>query len=175
MDTIEIKTLAKKAYDLGFAHEKKYKGCAQCTIAAVLETLGQLDENLFRAASGLGGGGGSTCTGSCGGLLGGILVFGHFTGRRREFFHDDTKNKRLTNTMTQELTRRFVETYNTVICNEIHLNLFDRTFDLTNDDDKEQFDYLGAHTTKCTSVVGLASQWTIEILFAHLDESILLK
>lgn len=175
MNTTYIKDLAKKAYDVGFSYEKMYKGCAQCTIAAVLETLEQPNDTLFRAASGLAAGGGSTCSGSCGGFVGGIMVFGYFCGRRREFFHDDTQNKRLTNLMTQELEQRFKEAYGTVVCNEIHSFLFDRTFDLTHQEDKDQFEVLGAHTVKCTSVVALASKWTIEILFKHLDESVLLQ
>ncbi len=174
MNTTQIHELAQKAYDLGFHYEKKYKGCAQCTIAAVLETLQQPHKELFQAASGLAAGGGATCSGSCGGFVGGMLVFGYFCGRRREFFDDDTPNKRLCNLMSQELEKRFVDAYGSVICNQIHSSLFNRTFDLTNQEDKDQFEILGAHTTVCTSVVALASKWSIEILFSHLDESILL-
>ena len=34
-----METIFKKAYDLGFAYERDYMGCAQCVIAALQDTL----------------------------------------------------------------------------------------------------------------------------------------
>ena len=50
--------LTDKAYELGFAYEKEYRGCVQCTIAAVQDTLGVRNDFIFKSASGLSAGGG---------------------------------------------------------------------------------------------------------------------
>jgi hypothetical protein len=49
-------SLLKRAYELGFEKEKNYKGCAQCTLAALFELTGKKEETLFQASSGLSGG-----------------------------------------------------------------------------------------------------------------------
>ena len=42
-------SLVKKAYSLGFAYEKKYRGCSQCTLAAIQDTLGIRNDFVFKA------------------------------------------------------------------------------------------------------------------------------
>ena len=38
--------LIEKAYQLGFDYEKKYRGCSQCTLAAIYDTLEFNDDNI---------------------------------------------------------------------------------------------------------------------------------
>jgi len=45
--------LMEKAFQLGFDYEKTYRGCAQCTIAAIQDTLDIREDNVFKAATGL--------------------------------------------------------------------------------------------------------------------------
>ena len=52
--------LMQKAFQLGFDYEKTYRGCAQCTIAAIQDTLGFREDNVFKSATGLAAGGGLT-------------------------------------------------------------------------------------------------------------------
>ena len=48
--------LMEKAFQLGFDYEKTYRGCSQCTIAAIQDTLDIREDNVFKAATGLAGG-----------------------------------------------------------------------------------------------------------------------
>jgi len=47
------KELLEKAYRLGFEYEKIYRGCSQCAIAAIHNTLDIRDESVFKAGTGL--------------------------------------------------------------------------------------------------------------------------
>lgn len=168
MNAQEIESLCSKAHELGDAYERTYRGCAQCTIAAVLEVLGRSDPALFRAASGLASGGGLTCAGSCGGFSGGSMIFGSLFGRRFDHVDDDAENKRRTFDMTKELHDRFMETYGSVVCRDIHRKLFGRTFDLRDPAEKRLFEEAGAHTDICTEVVANAAGWTTGIILREL-------
>ena len=56
-----------KAHKLGFEYEKQYRGCSQCTVAAIQDAFGIRNDFIFQAASGLGAGGGLLGDGMCGG------------------------------------------------------------------------------------------------------------
>jgi hypothetical protein len=170
MDDTRKEQLAQRAYALGFSYEQTYRGCAQCTLAALQDALGLPDDQVFRAASALSSGGGLTCAGSCGGFAGGLLFIGSLLGRRREFFDNDQEFKYLSFDLGRKLHDRFIAEYGTVTCNCIHLNLFGRTYDMQDPVDKQQFNDDGAHTDKCTSVVANAARWTVEIIYDVLAE-----
>ena len=74
--------LLGKAYELGFEYEKTYKGCSQCVIAAIQDTLEIREDGVFKAATGLAGGGALTGIGACGGYVGGVMVLSQLLGRR---------------------------------------------------------------------------------------------
>ncbi|MEM4156195.1 MAG: hypothetical protein QXQ38_05665 [Archaeoglobaceae archaeon] len=52
--------ILEKAFELGQKYEREYTGCAQTVIAAIFDTLGIWNEDVFRAASGLADGLGLT-------------------------------------------------------------------------------------------------------------------
>ncbi len=162
-------TYIHSAHKLGFTYEKTYRGCAQCTLAAVQDALQIKDEQLFRAASSLASGGGLTCAGSCGGFSAGLMLIGSLFGRRRDHFDNDDDYKYTAFRMGRELHDRFIETYGTIICEQIHLRLFGRTYNLYDAQDKQQFNNDGGHTDKCTSVVANAASWTTELLLDELE------
>jgi C_GCAxxG_C_C family probable redox protein len=164
--------LGQAAYRLGVKYERDYHGCGQCTLAAVLDTLGRREDTLFQAASAVAGGIGLCGDGACGGYLGGVLVMGLYTGRRRDHFDGDRERKDRTVAMAQRLHERFVMTYGSVNCHDIHQRLFGRSFDLTNPDERVAFEAAGAHTDKCPLVVGQAARWTVEILCEELGEEV---
>jgi len=68
--------LLDKAYELGFEYEKAYRSCSQCAIAAIQDTLDIRGDSVFKAATGLAGGGGLTGIGVCGGYVGGQTHIG---------------------------------------------------------------------------------------------------
>ena len=161
--------LLEHAAQKGFEYERIYRGCAQCTIAAVQDTLGLKNDAVFKAATGLAGGCGGTCEGACGGLSGGIMIMSSCFGRTREGFDADVEDKRCASRMAKELHQKFVETYGSAICKEIHGEIFGRTFNFWDQDDKQAFEDAGAHVDKCPSVVANASRWVTELILEELE------
>ncbi|MGQ9627844.1 MAG: C-GCAxxG-C-C family (seleno)protein [Anaerolineae bacterium] len=155
---------AQKAYRLGFEYEKRYHGCGQCALAAILDALGRREDDLFKSATALCAGIGLLGDGVCGGYAAGAMAIGLYLGRRRDHFDGDREEKYRAFEMTRQLHDRFIASYGSVICNEIHKKLFGRTFDLQDSAERELFEEMGAHVDKCTEVVGRAAQWTVEIL-----------
>lgn len=161
----------RKGYEAGYRYERDYKGCAQCTLAAVLDLLEREEPALFRAANGFAAGGSLYGDGVCGGYSGGILALGLFAGRVRENFDGDRAEKDKCYAYTKRLHDRFIETYGTVTCSQVHKEIFGRSFCLRVLEDKPAFEEAGAHNQdKCPAVVGSAAAWVAEILF---DEGIL--
>ena len=85
--------LLEKAYKLGFEYEKTYRGCSQCAIAAIHDTLNIREDNMFKAATGLAAGGGLTGIGVCGGYVGGVMVLSQLCGRERSNFADPERTR----------------------------------------------------------------------------------
>lgn len=166
--------IAQKAYELGFEYEQKYRGCAQCSLAALQDSFEIYDETLFRAASALSSGGGMTCSGSCGAYVGSVMFIGSLLGRRREFFDNDRDFKYTSFDLAKKLHDLFIQEYGSILCNQIHKEIFGRTYNLHQSDDKQQFEKDGAHTEKCTAVVAKAAKWCAELIYDQLDERNLL-
>ena len=159
--------LAEKAYDLGFEYERDYRGCAQCVFAALQDALGVRKHEtdvIFKAATGLMGGVAQETDGHCGAYSGGALMIGYFIGRERDNFADPGKVRVKTAALVRKLHAKFIEEYGTVTCCQIHTKIMGRPFYFRDPDEMKKFDEAGAHKDKCTSVVGLASRWTVEIL-----------
>ena len=62
MDKKERETMMQKAFDLGFKYERDYRGCAQCAIAGMHDAMGIKNDTVYKAGSGLAGGGGQANT-----------------------------------------------------------------------------------------------------------------
>ncbi|HCX64839.1 MAG TPA: hypothetical protein DHN33_06475 [Eubacteriaceae bacterium] len=158
--------LIKKAYEKGFHYELTIKGCAQCTLAAMFDVTGNRYDILFQSAGGLAGGMALSGDGSCGAYTGGIMMMGTYAGRRLERIPvDGDKEAKVTSyKMSQALHDKFIETYGGVVCGEIHREIFGRAYCIRDKEDNVAFEKAGAHTTKCTTVVGNASAWVTELL-----------
>jgi C_GCAxxG_C_C family probable redox protein len=162
--------LVEKARTLGFDYERDYRGCAQCTIAAVQDALGVKNDAVFKAASGLAGGGGLLCDGFCGGYAGGVMMMSSLFGRRRDRFGEDRDERYASFHMAKALHDRFVKRYGSVICREIHDDIFGRRFDLWSPEGRQAFEDAGAHADKCTGVVADASAWVCEIILDEMEK-----
>ena len=159
---------------LGFAYERDYRGCAQCVIAALadgLDARNAATDAIFKSATGLAGGVAQETDGHCGAYSGGAMMIGHYLGRERDNFADPEQVRLQTSALVSKLHRKFIDEYGTVICGQIHTRIMGRPFYLKDADERSKFDEAGAHTDKCTGVVGRAARWTAEIL----DEAGLLK
>lgn len=158
-------SLIKKAFELGFYHEKKFRGCAQCTLSAIFELTGKTDKNLYQAASGFSGGMAITGDGSCGGYTGGVLFMGSYVGRRLDYLDTGDKEAQYKSyEMAQKLHDRYMETYGTVTCADIHRQIFGRVFCLRTKPVRDEFEEAGGHRDKCTTVIGTACTWIAELL-----------
>lgn len=164
--------ILKKAYEFGFKYEKTYKGCAQCALAAFFELTGKTDVNLFMAASGLSGGIAITGDGSCGGYTGGVLFMGSQVGRRLERIpvDGDKIDQYRSYEMAQKLHDKYLATYGSVTCSDIHNQIFGKFYCLRTKAVRDEFELAGAHADKCTTVIAIACAWIAEIM---LDEKCL--
>lgn len=156
--------LLARAYELGFEYERRFRGCSQCVIAAVQDTLGIREDHVFRAASGLAGGGALTGTGGCGGYVGGVMVLGQLQGRERSGF-DDAEGVRFRSfDLAKRLADRFGEEFGGTICRDVQTRVFGRSFDLRDPEDFRRFEEAGGHDDKCPDVVGKAARMVVEII-----------
>lgn len=162
-NTLEKKIL-KSAYEKGFISEQTYRGCAQCLLYALFDLTGKRYMGLFRAASGFSGGMGICGDGVCGGYSGGILFMGTFAGRRLSQVSGDKDEQYKSYEMAQNLHDRFVDTYGSVICSDIHKKIFGKSYCLRTKDVRDEFEAAGAHIDKCTNVIANAAMWTTQIL-----------
>jgi len=160
--------IIQRAFSLGFEYEKKIRGCCQCTIAAIQDALEIQNDDVFRAGSGLTAGGGISCEGSCGGYTGGVMVMSSVFGRRRAKWDNDQDYKDCAHNMARALLDKFSQKYGSNICKMIHHSIMGREFNLTDPNERETFETLGAHVDKCTSVVGTAAAWATELILEEL-------
>lgn len=155
--------LAQKAYKLGFDYEKQYRGCGQCTLAAIQETLGMVDETVFKAATGFAGGIALLGNGICGAYSGGVIFLGQILGRERSNFADLKKERNKCYELIRKLHDRFIREYGAIDCRDIQTKIFGRSYYLRDPDQHMKFEEAGAHAFKCPDLVGKAAKWTVEI------------
>jgi len=158
------KQAAEKAYELGKKYEKAYMGCSQCVIAAIQDAFDIRDDAVFKAATGLTGGGAICGDGSCGSYAGAILVLSSRVGRTRDDFEDRAGASMKSFLMAQRLRQRFIDEYGSVVCRDIQNKIFGRPYYLPDMDDMKKFEKAGGHSDKCPEVVGKAARWAAEII-----------
>jgi C_GCAxxG_C_C family probable redox protein len=167
------KKAPEKAYELGKEYEKVYRGCSQCVVAALQDALGIRNDDVFKAATGLAGGGCGTIDGSCGAYLGSIMVLGSLIGRERDKF-DDFTNMALDSRAFQlyrKFRDKYIQEYGSVICRNIQTKVLGRPYYITDPDDMEKFEAAGGHDDRgCPVVVGKAAWWMAELI---LEEGLL--
>ena len=169
--TLNWKEIAEKAANLGFEYEKQYHGCGQAVVAALTESLGEIDENLFNAATGLSGGIGLCSDASCSAFIGGAMVIGLIFPRRRDYFDGDRESKYTNFKLVDMLRKKYEVEFGSTICGQIHTRLYGRPYDMRSEDEREAFEIAGGHNDQgCPHVASRAARWTIEILAAELSE-----
>lgn len=160
--------LMETAYRLGHEFENKYGGCAQCAFAALQDTLDRRNatsDAVFQSLNSLAGGISGQGDGACGAYIGAAAFMGHVFGRGRDNFADPTKERKKTDALVDKLHVKFMEEYGNVGCHLIHRKLYGRPYYIKDPDEFRKFEAVGAHDWGCTSVVGNAAKWTVEIMF----------
>lgn len=161
--------ILRKAYNLAFEYEREYRGCAQCSLAALQDILEMRDDGVFRSASGLSGGVGLSTEGTCGALTGGAMAIGMFFGREREEFDDPKRKREVAYRLCNQLAERFVAEYGSVVCKEIQKTYLGREYDLWDRDEYRDFDDIAYKRERCPELVGKAAMWACEIILDNLD------
>jgi C_GCAxxG_C_C family probable redox protein len=156
--------ILKRAYDLGFEYEKTYRGCSQCAIAAIHDTLNIGDDSVFKAGTGLAAGGGLTGIGVCGGYVGGVMVIGQLLGRERSNFADPEKIRFKTFALVRKFLEQYIQEFGSIICRDIQTHRFGRPYYIADPEDFQKFEDAGGHVDKCTDVVGRASQLAVKLI-----------
>lgn len=156
----------QKAYELGVKYESEYRSCCQCTLGALQDAFNKKDDAVFKASTGLAAGTGLIGSAGCGGYSGGVIFVGQFIGRRRENFKESSSISGIFQ-IIKEFHDRFIKEYGSVICSDIQIKLFGRSFNLLNKDEKILFEKMGGHSDKCPIVVGKAAAWIAEIILKY--------
>lgn len=153
---------AENAYQLAYQYEQTREHCAQATLAAIMESLGEVDETLIQAADGLTGGTALSTQGTCGALAAGLLAISRFTGRSYPNFKGNFPGHSWAEVIA--LGDRFQDQYGGLTGQAVQTHLFGQVYALRNPQEMELFNRAGAHVDKCPSVCGNVARWTVEIL-----------
>ena len=121
-------TVANKAYELGKRYERTYRGCSQCAIAALQDVLDMRNDDIFKAATGLAGGGGIATDGSCGAYVGAILTLGFLLGRERNDFADPGGTRFQTFELVRKFRDKYIQEYGSVVCRDIQTKVLGRPY-----------------------------------------------
>ncbi len=163
--------LLDKAFELGVSFEKYSGGCSQCTAAALQKILG-FDDLVVRLAASSCGGHAGLSIGTCGGIVGGTIVLDYYFGRPADSVSATEQPQEAKDELhrgmeiARSLCERFVRQYGSILCPQIQIYVFGRSFNHQDEQEWQAFEEAGAHSdpTKCMSVVGNAARWTLEIL-----------
>jgi mannitol-1-phosphate 5-dehydrogenase len=161
----------REAAALGFEFERTYKGCGQCTFAAVQQALGREEDRVFQALTAFAAGFGLSGDAVCGALIGGGASFGLARGRRRSHFDGDREPKYSAFAMAQLLRERYLWKYGSLLCQGAQERVFGRSFDLRSPPERELFEQAGAHVNKCPGVVGNVARWSVQIIAEQAPEA----
>ncbi len=166
------KTAAEKAYELGKEYEKTKMGCSQCVVAALQDALDIRNDDIFKAATGLAGGGGGAIDGSCGSYVGAIMVLGSLLGRERDnFVNLDQTVGFKTLELVRKFREKYIQEYGSVVCRNIQTKVLGRPYYIVDPDEMAKFEAAGGHgDAGCPEVVGKAAQWMAELI---LEENLL--
>lgn len=145
--------------------------CSRSTLAGLAEVFDFIPPELVTASAGLCGGTGSA-SGSCGAYCAGLLAVGlrfnasiqeEQAAPERDVFGETTGAKMC------EYRDRFRERFGTVLCPEIHRQLFGRSYDLADPEDREAFFRLEGHVEACGTVVAAAAEIAAEMILEGED------
>lgn len=162
--------IGDKAYKLGYEYEKVHRGCGQCSLLALQDIFSRRNDHVFTALTGIAGGAGMLCDVGCGAYIGSVAFLGSVKGRSLDNIKDPEGVRFKTHEVVRKLHDRFIEEYGTVICRDLHMQLFGRYYYMPDPDEFKKFDDAGAHETVCTDVVGKACRWAAELV---VDEELL--
>ena len=157
----------QRVYDKAFKYEAERGSCPQCIYAALYEELDIGNKETVQGLDALAGGTALSANGTCGALVGGLVAISNVVGRTYEKFSEGDRRRRVF-MYAKKLNDKFMDEYGSIVCKDVHMKLFGRTFNLMDKDDYAEFDRMGAHVDKCPEVSGKVARWAAEILINDL-------
>jgi hypothetical protein len=125
------------AYNLGLKYIEAAI-CPQATFAALQDVFQFRDDTVFKSLTGYMGGGGDTCEGACGGVIGGIAAIGYLFGRSRTEFDYKISDLSL-RVLVKRVYDQFKEEFGGILCKDVHMKMFGRTFNIFDKDEEKLF------------------------------------
>lgn len=158
------KELIEKTVEVAEDYERKYTGCAQCVLGAFKNVFGTINDDVFKAGTGLCGGIGGTGN-ACGALTGGTMVLSVYLGREFDNFADpgfemQGKNREL----VKELYDYFMDEYGGITCKQVQKAMLGRSYDFFDEEELAKWEASTAHEKECPMVVGRSVRLVTEIL-----------
>ena len=156
---------AQRAFELAQQYEQAYGGCAQCTLAALMEVLpAWKNPAVFQSATGLAAGIAQSGN-ACGGFTGGVMFISSVYGRALDNIADPEGKKFVTQSLCRKLLAKFEETYGSCNCAKIQEKNLGRSYAMYDPAERDRFNADGGHAPEnCPAVCGNAAAWVIEIL-----------
>lgn len=140
--------------------------CSRSTLAGLASVFDFIPEELISASASLCGGTGSA-SGSCGAYCVGLLAVGLKYNASIAQEQADPDADLFGKTSAAKMTEyrdRFLAKYGTVLCPEIHKQLFGRSFQLTDSTQHAEFAAIENHAELCGSVVETAARLAAEMI-----------
>jgi len=158
------KELNEKAYALAKKYEFEHGNCAQCVFAAVTETLGAENADVFRAATGFADGIGLSGDGHCGSLSGAVMAISYFFGRKREEFPRRGKMMKAL-LLSRQLLSAFMAKYGVCRCHELQTKFYGIFYNLLDPAELEaavKAGVLERYSSLAGQVAGMAVELILE-------------
>jgi hypothetical protein len=139
--------IVNKAEELGIEYEARYRGCAESTFFAIVDSLRlgglelipeSIEETLFPAISVLTAGVCMTGEGTCGALVSGAMALGLALGVPLD--SSDVAAAHLAGaTIRDLLMKKYIVKYHSILCKDIQRKYFGKAWDLTNEKMAHEF------------------------------------
>jgi len=164
----EKAALTKKAVDAAVEAQIRDDICARSAMYGLKQIFDFIPEELVTASLSLAGGCGAG-SGSCGAYCAGLLAVGMKYNATME--EEKTNPERIERGCRKfiEFRDRFLREKGTILCPELHRQVFGRSYVFTDPEQHAAFAALEGHEEKCAHVVADAVRITCEMLLGDAD------
>ena len=151
------------AVDAAIETHIKYSVCGRSAMYGLSKAFNFIPEEFITASMSLSGGGGGGY-GSCGAFSSALMAAGLKYNPTMEEQDKDPALFLPAQQKFSELRDRFKKEFGTILCPEIHMQLFGRTFDFTDPDEFAYYMNMEGRREKCAQTVARAVRLTCEML-----------
>ena len=156
----------QKAVDTAVEAQIRDDICARSAMYGLKQVFDWIPEDLVTASLSLAGGGGAG-SGSCGAYCAGLLAIGmkYNSTMEEEKEHPEAIERGCAKFV--EYRDRFLAERGTILCPELHKQVFGRSYIFTDPVQHEEFANLEGHNVKCAEIVASAVKVACEMLLDY--------